>query len=819
MASPRVAVGTYTGVRPNSNDNDVQRVALPFTPDLVVVVPESADYPGFKTRTSWYGKTMFFETLSSALLIGPYVGQLYMPFNGRGFSVRDDFNQAGTTYHYLAICDNGSGMYANTSWIGNATAGRQIVLGDGSASFDAAWVKRDAGTLASNDRPAIFRAAGSANATFGTFQGEGDDEITSISATGLVVDNSVQTNENAGGSSLGEGIEACAFRNYSDICSVTRYTGNDAISRNIDVGLAADFAIVIDEANDSNAAAQHGFITSNMSADEFKTFGNAALDTSGDLKRILGDNVQVGQDFNLQDRAYYIIAFRHTGGAESPETVVGGLKKRRLAAGTDRVVLPDNSIGTGASAIKFWAQMPIYDDDNFQPCLMLGDGGSGDADAYNGGLYGQKHDPAGNDWYGLVWRAIQYQEFLPLLSDGGNNINHYNIHSGVPYLPGANAHVVIAHDGEDNFFIYVDGVRVKAFEPTNGQLDGRDGGGTGGALDTVIAALKDGTFSDMDGPDLYGVEIWESDTLTPAQVRSKYRADLFGETYDGPTPTTTADWTQTGTVAIATETGGSVLDRIVEPAHPTDTLIIKSVLSTIGSIGDYTWSNFFESAGRYMVMLQSVANGSHSVDTITGDGEACTALGEETGTTTIDTGLYFIETDSAGDLFVDWTANVVYAVATLIDATNLDELATIYKSSSATAVDPVVTLSGVPTNHRIFSCAGRSGYANETLRNAQQEWRAWFGAAWLDTWLNVGSTSLFSAGSGISRGQASLSIRHESPTSTKRLLTAFAVADSALAQTTAISSPTSESGGLRYRGRFSGTRGRARLRSQLRGDG
>jgi hypothetical protein len=84
----RVQTGTYTGTAAS------HRVPLVFKPDLVVVIPEAAARPLWRNNTTWHGKSQWFDSTgsasnrNSAYAIGPLVGNLWEPLNGRGCRVQ-----------------------------------------------------------------------------------------------------------------------------------------------------------------------------------------------------------------------------------------------------------------------------------------------------------------------------------------------------------------------------------------------------------------------------------------------------------------------------------------------------------------------------------------------------------------------------------------------------------------------------------------------------------------------------------------------------------------------------------------------------------
>lgn len=766
--APIIKVGTYTGSRPNGIADDELRVSLDFVPDLVIVAPRNSSPIMFRSNVSWHGKAQFLDTLSSQNYLGSYQGELEWRFTGKGFRVKDAGNPAGVVCDYIAIKDNGSGVLKDLSYIGNATNNREISF-TGSAA-DLVIVKRDGGTLASIDRPSIWKFGANDN-IWGSEEGGTAERIIEITAGGFTVTNDRQVNENDN-NSLGEGIEALAFFE-NDWCKVVSYTGNGAASQNVDTGLSTPaWAFVLDGVNDATASTQpHAVVSSDMSANNSKPF-NSAVDATGKIEGFSGTDIVVGAEYNVSGRAYRMLVFAESTAEVFSETpaIVSGARGAALQPGTGRLTLPDNSVGDTAT-IEFYGRYDVPEDatgtDDLIPLLMLGEGadqlppiGNASTDVYNGGLYLARVDPDSNDWNGLVVRWLQH-DYLRT-SRASASINSYNTNSGVILNPGTDFHLLLTHTG-NKWRLYLNGKVVKEYDyaPTSG----RRPGGTGSARPTFIGHLLDGaTPRDREPVIVYRAAIWEGASLSDAEARARYEDVVLGTSGSYPAATQDHDFSK-GIHSGVTDTGVDLVPRV----NTTDVRaeIAYQDQDTAINSGTHTASDLITEAGTYVIGILNTdrANGGTTVSALTVDGVSITLAEAELAD--VDAGtqvnddyratFYKVTTDSAGDIVVTYAATPLLSQVAVwkIDAdtsgsvqidTQLGNLAN--RSVSMSSVD----------DHSLV-CVMCTATGNAPTQNTGDLIR---GNAFAVDWDDVGSSSRTTAGEGYMgvQGEAEITLTH-----------------------------------------------------------
>jgi len=555
MAS--LKTGTYTG----TGATLTQKVPLDFVPDMIIVAG-AGDYPCFRTNTCWHGRTQFFGDLSSAPALGSFWGKLHEPFHGEGFAVTGVANTLGTVYHYFAIRDNQTNFLQHTSWIGNATAGR--TLDWTAAQPSAVFVKRDASGL----KPSIWRWDGASTSLRGDYQGGTGTYITSLSAGGIVVDGSVQTNEN-NNLGRGEGIEGVAFLADANYELLT-WTGDGALNRTISAGFQPTFAIILDAINDATATTMpHCFVSQTMPSGTLKEFGNTSL-ISGRVSGFSSAGLVLSDaSYNATGRTYVALVFCDNAEASVEDTHVINDRTPvtfRNAVGYGDIVNEPDLVG--ACSLE-WYGIPRY---NYHDPVYLMMFGAGDAGTkatsegeYNGGLYLYNTDPDAHGWSGLVCRIIQHDYYSPTRDEG--SINYYNINTGVVFQAGKPVHLVCTHDGSGHWRLYANGKIVK---DNNLNLDTaiygyRSNGGTGTAKPAIINTRYDipttPVAEGMTNTTHAVVSIWGGVELSSAHARNRYNAiALNTETYTGPTPSKEYNFIETGLATDATLTSTVDMD-------------------------------------------------------------------------------------------------------------------------------------------------------------------------------------------------------------------------------------------------------------------
>ena len=806
-----VKVGSYTGARRNSVDGDLQRVALPFQPDMVIVLPAGSGSASWRNNTAWHGRTQFFHSASSAYRIGPFTGHIYDPFRGNGFSVTAGLNVASETNHYIAIARDGGG-YADTSWIGNNADDRAIDFTD--AALDAVFVKRDAGSNGGFDRPAIFKA-GSTDNIWGGFQMGTSNRVKTITSSGITISGDRQVNENVP-PALGEGIDAIGF-NSGATFAVVSYTGDGTGERAISLGIAANACLVLDGVNDVDAATvRHGFVTTGMAEDEYKPF-DAALDTTGKIVSLASSTLTVGAAFNVTGRVYRIWCWVDNSATVTqtiePPRLPTGAKSVQVTRATGYVDFPDNSVG-GASTLEWFGRIRIPTEvlaNQQVPMVLLGEGAdiappTGHADDYNGGLYVSNTDPDSNGWRGMVlrWLNSDYLRNARTSTD----INNYNLNSGHIVREGDDIHVVLTHDGSGHWQLYLNGKKVKDYQLT-GSIDNgtRSVGGTGTALRTLVGGIFDGTstYSARSPIQMHRLAIWEGTELTRAQAISRYRNAWRGESYSGPTPTANYDY-NAGEVGDATLTNATVVDHTNSGDNKQTNSCLGLMVAAVNQTS-YTATSLIPAAGTYVIGVttrRASATLAATVNSLTVSGVSQTvanvriyAANASGAAETHRVDFFVVNATGAGNVAVGIDST---SVVTGVSAWSVDSSTTPATTAagavglSAASATRTLEITSAPSNSIVCAFSALSGYGG--TRNFTPEIER---DAFVIDFANIGSTSQIAVAEGWIGAQGTAYIRRVDPAnSTGTFLGAVVIAQPANSDAQFFSA----SGGSRSRARY-----------------
>jgi len=110
--APRIVTGSYTGT------GAANAVTLGWAPELVIIksAGKRAVYHG---PLGWHGRSNYLTDLDSDYLVT-------LTATGFSLTTHADVNADGVEYHYIATAENGTGVVAQTAWIGNITDNREI---------------------------------------------------------------------------------------------------------------------------------------------------------------------------------------------------------------------------------------------------------------------------------------------------------------------------------------------------------------------------------------------------------------------------------------------------------------------------------------------------------------------------------------------------------------------------------------------------------------------------------------------------------------------------------------------------------------------
>ena len=227
ISDPIIVSGSYT---PSGSGGAF--INLGFDPDYVFVCADAVRYPVWRCNINWYGRTdHFYAGLSKNLITS---------FRDGGFTVTNDakVGAAGTTYYYLAVKDNGSGILKQTNLFGNGQA--RTLNNWLTANPALLMVKRDNANAMVLVAPSTMAAGTSPRA-----DGQGPSTgIKSITAGEIVMSDAVDVNELNGPAGFGEAINYLAWM-PSPFLQVTSYTGNNTAGRAIALNFQPEFVMIV----------------------------------------------------------------------------------------------------------------------------------------------------------------------------------------------------------------------------------------------------------------------------------------------------------------------------------------------------------------------------------------------------------------------------------------------------------------------------------------------------------------------------------------------------------------------------------------------
>lgn len=445
-AKPIIVSGSWTGTATDS------MVELGFDADLVIVKGAS-QYAVFITRDTWTGGAIGFGNVSVA---GGDAGVFPLLIK-TGIRLPASFtslNANGTTYYYVAIKDNGSGILRTFQWNGfrNKTVGAPDNQG---ATSNTVSMDLIAGTYP--ELVYIKRDAASA-----THEGVWATPTWSKKDTAVAVDNTLLTvasegtfslstnvavNENDGGN-LGEATHCFSLHRSGTYWELSSYIGTGAQQT---VQCQADIAaaFVIPQAAQAMEFWLAGMGSSSASG------SNSALNAS--RLSITGSSVTIGADasVNTAGTTYVLAVLYETPSPDMtvrPRTVRGGVRltsTARISCGTDASL----SIA-GAHSLEWVGSIT----DATGEVFIMGRGGNGTT--------GSRGTPVSGSFNFAMAHTV---------GDGGLEIctsdqfsaeataasKQKRWRTGIILRPWEDYHILYTHDGTDEWILYINGVPVK----------------------------------------------------------------------------------------------------------------------------------------------------------------------------------------------------------------------------------------------------------------------------------------------------------------------------------------------------------------------
>lgn len=538
VAPLRTATGTFTGTGAK------QEIALPFVPDLVYVwAADQAPY--WKNRTAWHGRSQRLDATPSAHIIGPNATDpVWLPFSDAKFSVEASYSVSAKVYRYAAIRVNGGDAVEETSIIGNALAGRLLDF----TSRRSALVmgKRDSA------RSSVWATDGATDNPTGAITEGPISGAIAIRDAGVTLSNSVWVNENTP-PALGEGIEYLSFINGEGV-KVERITGNGAGSRVLTGH--GKVAFVLDATRTSaGGAVVPQIVIDGQSGDGFNGTAPAAPVS------LSSGSLTLPTSYNASGVDYIVLSLDDAGAAIVPEPVEPVTAKSGRTYGL--ATLTSGLTMSGACSYEYYGKPGAGDFSSWSnPLLMFGDGADqGAAGTMNGGIYLFQTDPDANGWRGGVLRVIHSNYLARARTGTNNNINYYNMNTGVLIKQGEAVHVVVTHNGSGKWRVWLNGHVVKEYNVDLNQpaYGSRTNGGAGTSLPVYVnSANFAGTSINRTG-EIYRVQVWTS-ALTDAQASTLFASARDNTAWTGPAASNAWDFRTT----LPTVVGGITLaDKFV----------------------------------------------------------------------------------------------------------------------------------------------------------------------------------------------------------------------------------------------------------------
>lgn len=514
---PRIVVGSYVGNNASNRD-----IPLGFAPDLVIVKggPRRAMYIA---RFGWHGRANGLNASDS---------ELWMWLRPDGFRVgwQQDVNYPATTYHYIAIQDNGSGLLQQTAWIGNITDNR--VIDWTTRDIELVFVKRD------SPRAAAIKHRGLADNVSLLTTGATGTHVRALRSRGITVDASNNTNENNGGATIGEGLEGIAFCAH-DCIDVVHWTGDGTTSRQIATKFAPAWALLM--RNDGGAPLPE-IVSTTMAAGESGPVGAVAM-ASGAVSGLTASGITLGDSsWNANGVSYTALCVKASSTTLDRQAPKVSGKYVELSGTASAISFGKNAslnVGGGAFTLEWYGKRLVSG--VMVPLWMRGNGARDGTKAANAGEYSwglfsyPPVDPISHGWVGDVLRVVHSNYLAAEMSE--SNTNWYSWCTGI-LTPDDDMHLMLTHNGTGTWRLYLNGEICKQREMnmTLSTWGSRGNAGTGNH-DAVIGARMTAADELVDSAAmrLYLARIYNAE-LTDAQCRARYQRAVLGMQTQETTP-------------------------------------------------------------------------------------------------------------------------------------------------------------------------------------------------------------------------------------------------------------------------------------------
>lgn len=509
------AVGTYTG------NGTTQSISLGFEPDFVVVKGLVAQQACYVHRGSWYRRSDSFISSDST------GGGITITSTGFSVGAAVEANTNTATYYYFAYKDNGSKSFRGASWHGNATNNREVNLYD-DMPIKSAFIKRDS----NQQGQFVFITESTSYSVVGA-----SNSFASLSGNKLIL--SSDSTVNQWSANLGEGCNGLMFSGKDTYSSI--YTGTGAVQR-IPLPFESDFIII----QPLGAIGQNAHLWfSNLAADQVLAAAPSGSLLTGRLTSVgLNDFLlSTGAQLNTNGTKYAVFAFRKNRYTKPYQNILQPSISRAIQLNTGGYIdcgTSDSLKFDGACTIEwFGAIYPpsttpfaggagVDNEANKQVPIFFRSSGT---DAVDGncsfGLAALCPRPEGTgqrggDWDGVSISWATFNNWgLPQTSSPA--LDNFPAYSGVLMDSGKLTHIVLTHDGNGWWTLYVDGNPVKERKRDLLKAIGKANIAGGSGHRTVIGARQRSTIDYAYGQQFKLARIYTRQ-LTIEEAAQNYRA-------------------------------------------------------------------------------------------------------------------------------------------------------------------------------------------------------------------------------------------------------------------------------------------------------
>lgn len=451
-------------------------VSIGFTPDFVIVKADATTHPVWRANVNWYGRSDYVTSKLSANRI--------TSFRDGGFTVTADaeVGASGTTYYYLAIADNASGMLSQVNIFGNGIT--RTISGWLTSEPDLMIAKRD------NANPMMMRFKGmpadapnSSLIADGSGTGYGIQSVASNGNVALYADPKV--NELNGPAGFGE---ACGFLAFyqTDFCQITSYVGDGTSSKSIALNFQPEAVLIVNAAGSPKGAQ---LALASVVSGKTVAFSNTPqqLVAAGRIS-LTPSGVTVNSDtgVNASGATYYVIAFKRNVAEEireqKPKYPVNAKRAGILLSGAGSYIdcgTSDSLKLSGSCSVEWqgaveWnsdvaKDIPLImraNEDSYSP-VRTG-GASWGLTAYQRTLGDPLTPQSSVDYKGPTLRIV-CSNWMDIYETGNSNpasalswdVRYSPFNSGWVMPNGHRVHIVLTHTSPGLWRMYVNGVLYK----------------------------------------------------------------------------------------------------------------------------------------------------------------------------------------------------------------------------------------------------------------------------------------------------------------------------------------------------------------------